>query len=296
MKIPQAKLSILGFALITFCAESQASDWYLNTAANITQGMYSGSQARKTLTDFGVHISGDYLERGGLSLGLNQTSIAMKSAPLTSQQSQMLSGRMQFWPDFLAGKFTTRIDLHHISNNDTTGNTSGVSVIAPQLSWLSDDASLYLDLGYADSKYKTQLNPKQYTPTLGFAFNDASDWLQLRGYLIRGLDPALASNLKSTSAVDTQWTHFLSAKSALVPTSFNLKLSSGERIFAVDMDAQSVANLSDIHKGGVSLGLTWKVARSTDLLIVLAQSRFQDVTLNNDYKLNVGYANLSTNW
>lgn len=289
------KLLLPGIALLALSIEAQAGDWYLNTAANTTLGVYRGSQTRDTLQDAGVRISADYLEQGGLSLGLNRTRIVMTTGN-TNQQSSMLSGRMHFWPDWLSGKVITRIDVHRITNDDPTGDTSGVSVVAPQLGWLSGDASLYLDLGYANSKYVTGLNPGQFTPGIGFAFNDAADWLQLRAYLINGLDPQLTDNLQRTTALDASWTHYTRVKSGWAPASFTLKVSGGKRVYAVDMDAQSVANLGDIQTGGASLGMNWKLTHDTALTMLVSQSRYRNVGLNNDYKLNVGYAGLSIDW
>jgi hypothetical protein len=273
-----------------------ANPWYFNTSASATKGAYSGSLTRDQLSEAGISISGDYLEAGGVTLGLGKTLISMKNSPRTDQNNLLLSGRLHYWLDTLPGKLTVRADGYRINNNDVSGNTGGVSVFAPQVSWLSNDAGLYADLGYAGSRYQNQLNASQYTPTIGMGFNHGADWLQLRAYLIRGLNPARAANKTGSSSLDTQWTHFFVAKSGLLPSSVSFDVSAGESIYAVDMDAQSVANLADIKKGSASLSAAWKMTKRSKFFLLAGQSRFQNVTLANNYKLNVAYASVSVDW
>lgn len=292
------KLSPLPLALtiLLISQTAQAESIYLNTSANLTQGFYSGSQSRKQFSELGFLVGADYLEQGGMTLGVSKTLISMKGNTSTNQNNLLLSGRLHYWLDAIPGKVTLRVDAHHITNNDTTGDTNNVTALAPQVSWLSNDALLYADLGYAASRYQNQLNANQFTPTFGFALNEGSQWVQLRAYLISGLNPARAANRTNTQAIEAKLTQFFTSQSALVPSSLTLGVAGGDRLYAVDMDAQSVANLSDIHKGAASLSLAWQITKASNLLVLLGQSRFQNVTFNNNYKLNVGYANFSTNW
>jgi len=277
--------------------EVLANPWYWNAATSITQGSYANASFRARLSEAGVVVSGDYLEQGGISLGYSKTLINMKYGITgTDQNNFLVSGRLNYWTDVIPGKFTLRVDSHYISNNDTTGNTDGVIAVAPQMSWLSNEGYIYADVGFARSAYQNQLTVNQYTPTLGFGFNDGAEWVQLRGYLISGLNPTRAANLSSTNAADLKVTHFTDTHYAFVPTSLALNVSAGERIYAVDMDAQSVSNLSDIHKGAASLALTWDISREANLLLVGGQSQFQNVALSNNYNLNVAYASLSVDW
>ncbi len=294
LKLGGLKLALITLLFITHAA--QADSWYANTSASLTQGSYSGSVLRKQLSETGLIVGADYLEQGGVALGLSKTQISMKGSTSTNQNNLLLSGKLHYWLDAIPGKVTLRVDAHRITNNDTSGDTNNVSALAPQVSWLSNDAMLYADLGFAASRYQNQLTANQFTPTIGFALNNGSDWVQLRAYLISGLNPARAANRTSTQALDAKLTHFFASQSALVPSSVTLSVAGGDRLYAVDMDAQSVANLSDIHKSAASLAFAWNVTKASHLLVVLGQSRFQNVTLNNNYKLNVGYASFSTNW
>ena len=73
-----------------------------------------------------------------------------------------------------------------------------LKIVAPQISYTGLDEKFYLDLGYARSSYGEadalvgDLELDQFTPTLGFGFNESSDWLQFRGYLINVSNPSRA--------------------------------------------------------------------------------------------------------
>lgn len=295
LTLPAIMLAGIGIASISHNA--YADSWYFNAAASVTGGSYKNSILRDKLSEGGLTISGDYLDQGGVTAGYGKTRIDMKNGiTATDQENLLLSGRMHFRPDALPGRLTVRLDGHRVNNNDVSGDTDRVFVVAPQVGWLSHGENLYVDLGYASSHYQNQLSVHQYTPTIGFGFNAGADWIQLRSYRISGLNPARASGKSSTSALDAKWTHFFTPQSALAPASLTLGVAAGERIYAVDMDAQSVANLADLNRGAASLGLAWNITKSAKLFVLAGQSRFRNVALVNDYKLNVGYANLSIGW
>jgi hypothetical protein len=287
---PITLLSSLVIAAVS--QQAVAETWTVKATPSLMLGSYSGSQARNKISEAGMTLAADYLEQGGVTVGYSNTRVNMKNATTTNQNNVLASGRMNFWPDSLTGRVTVRLDVH-----DVTGNANALTAYAPQLSWLSSDSMVYADIGYANSKYKNNgLRINQFTPTVGFGFNGGSDWLQLRSYLISGLTPALAANKSSTTSLDANWTHFLAAGDALMPASVTLGLSSGEKIYAVDMDAQSVANLADLSKGSANLAATWNVNKDTKFFAFVGQSRYTDVALNNNYKLNVLYGNLSVSW
>ena len=292
------KAALLGIGIAPLAIPVHAADqFFFNTAASVTAGSYKDSLQRNKFSEYGMKVSGDYLDQGGVTAGYSSTKITLKSgAPATEQNNFMLSGRLHIRPDALPGRLTLRLDGYRVNNNDGTRNTGPVTVFAPQVGWLSKDGTVYADLGYADSRYQNQLTVHQYTPTLGFGFNAGADWIQFRSYQIRGLNPARAVGKSSTSGLDFKWTHSFAPGSALMPSFLSLGIAAGERIYAVDMDIQSVANLADLEKGAVNFGIGWKITKSTKLFLLAGQSRFRNVTLANDYKLNLGHAGLSVDW
>lgn len=298
MKTTKTIYKTLGLTLgIALSHSVLADNWFFSATPSLTEGSYKSSIQRSRLTERGIAVTGDYLDLGGLSAAYSKTWIGMKnSAPSTNQDNYLISGRLHFRPDALPGRLTARLDGHRLENDDATRNTSNVSVVAPQVSWLSNDSNLYIDLGYAKSRYQNNLHVNQYTPTIGFGLNGGSDWLQLRSYQIRGLNPARASGKSSTSSIDAKWTHYFAPQSALVPASLSLGISAGEKIYAVDMDAQSVANLADLNKGAATLGLSWNVAKNAKVFALVGQSRFNNVAQANYYKLNIGHASVSLDW
>ncbi len=277
----------------TACA---AGEWSPSLGAQAAYGAYSGSQLRDSFSSYGLILSSDYLEKGGLTLGLNHTDLAAKGGAQNIRQNALFaSGRIHATPDKLAGRLTARLDLHAIDNNDTSRDSDSVTAIAPQVSYLSFDKKHYYDLGYAHSSYKNALSVNQWTPTVGFGLNEGTDWVLLRGWLIDPSNAARAQGKSSTRGLEAKWTHWLAANAARVDN-VKLGLNLGERIYAVDPDAGSVANLADIQRGGFNLGAEWKLGQGMSLLALAGQDRFRNATLANDYRLNYAYLWVSGQW
>jgi hypothetical protein len=273
-----------------------ADAWSVSATPSITQGAYGNSTTRNSLSDIGVTVSADYLEQGGMTAGYSNTIVNRKNGLNSIDQNNMLlSGRMNFFTDALPGKVTARLDGYQVQNNQTD-DTSKADVIAPQFSWLSRDNKLYLDVGYANSRYRNGLNITQYSPTIGFGLNDGYDWLQLRSYQISGNNPASTAGKSSTASFDAKWTHFFTPASVLMPASLTLSAVTGEKVYAVDMDAQSVANLADLSTGSATAALAWNVSKKTKVLLMAGQTQFRETNPSKDYNLAFGYLSLSTAW
>jgi len=287
-------LASMLFASSTVYAEE--GSWDVKTDIQANYGSYSKSKLRNNISSSGVILSADYLDLGGFSLAANTTQIQYKAAPSISQQSYFASLRSKVYLDALPGVLTLRLDGHLINNNDVTGNTDGVRVIVPQISFMDFDKSYYLDFGYARSTYKNQLNIDQFTPTVGFGFNEQADWLQLRGYLIRSSNALRSQGKKSTTAVDAKWTHWFAPDNWLALDQMSVGVLGGERIYAVDGDAAAVYNLADIQRGSASLALQWKLSETMRWMIVAGQENYIDQTINNSYNSRFVYTNVSVAW
>lgn len=274
-----------------------AGEWATTAGAQAVYGSYSGSAQRDKVSGYGAVISSDYLERGGFTLGLNRTDVKMKPGSADIGQSALFaSGKLNFTPDGVAGRLTGRMDVHAINNNDTSGDTDGVKAYAPQVSFLSYDKRRYFDLGYARSNYRNNLSVDQWTPTAGFALNDGADWVQLRGWFIDPSNANRAQGKSSTSALEAKLTHWFGPKKPLGLDNVRLSALAGERIYAVDADAGAVANLSDIQRGGASMGGEWKFGKSGSVLAVLSRENYRNATLANDYRLTSGYVWVAGQW
>ena len=282
---------------------SHAGDWKTSFTPSVTSASYEGATIRQSLSEKGVTLSSVYKEELGLTLGLNNTYINFEGGSYTDQNSILLSGNWKYTALSVPGKWNARFDIHSIKNNDPTGNTDQVKAWSPQLSWTSNTGTLYLDLGYARSTYLNDLSVNQVTPTIGFGLNDGYDWVQIRGYAISGMNPARAVGKTDTSAVDVKWTHFLKpSRSGLKPSSFSVGLMAGEKLYAVDMDAQSVANIADVQTSGINLAGNWSISKATKLMLLAGQSGFRNINIRqtpniqSDYKINVLNATLFVNF
>ena len=277
-------------------ALAESADWQVKSDVQGSYGKYSGSINRKSLLSAGAIISADYLEKGGFSLGGNYTKLTFNAGSNLNQQSVYGSIHYNVYLDALPGPLTLRLDGHGINNNDTTGNTDNVKVIAPQISFLNYSKTFYIDLGYARSSYKNNLTVDQWTPTLGMGFNDGADWLQVRGYFIKPSNKLRAQNVSRTSAADVKWTHWLAPDAWLGLEKVQLAGLLGDRIYAVDGDAAGVYNLADIQKGSVSLALQWKLSQSLHLMLAGGNERYLDNTINDSYNNRYAYIDISTQW
>ena len=78
----------------------------------------------------------------------------------------------------------------------------------------------------------------------------------------------------------------------------NLQLSGlvGRRFYAVDMDAASVANLSDVQTGAISVGAEWRLAGQGKLQLISGNNFYKNRTVNDSYSGAFAYVNVSFNF
>lgn len=303
-----------------------ADDWYWKTSGQLLLKTYNGSAQLDDLSGAGVFLHGDYLERGGLTFAYNLNHTSYKSglsnAPFeTDENIYFLGGLVNFHPDQIPGRLTFRLDgyvgndaIRYRISTPTPGPMGGGSsqrtitvddefvVMNPMVSFLNYAKTFYADLGYAYSNYRSgdsntgDIDISQWTPTLGFGFNRAYDWLQIRGYFI---DPSASNRVgdtKETSAVEAKWTHWFSADAPLSLHNARLSVLSGKRIFAVDSDALSLSNVSDLQTSGIAIGAEWRPGEKTSLLLQGGHETYESLVLNGRYSSAYLYAYMSQSW
>ncbi|MFQ5354902.1 MAG: hypothetical protein ACE5DY_00190 [Mariprofundaceae bacterium] len=290
-------LVITGFMLnMQYACMAAEGDWSVKTDVQGIYGNYSGSANRSSIAGGGLILSADYLEQGGFSLGGNYTRLKFNTMNDINQQALYGSLHYNLYFDAIPGPLTLRIDGHSIYNNDITGDTDHVKVIAPQFSFMNYAKTLYVDFGYAYSKYLNNLEVHQFTPTFGFAFNDSSDWIQLRGYFIDPSNSLRAQSKNNTTAVEAKWMHWFDPGAWHRLEKLQVSGLAGERIYAVDGDAAVVYNLADIQRGSLSLGLQWRLAESFRLLMVGGNENYLNNNIGDSYDNRFLYLNISKQW
>lgn len=294
------KRQIIGLCGAMLLANSLAQadeTWKLKTAAQGTYMGYGSSKYRDTLYEAGAVVSADYLDEGGITAGYTHSQLNFKAGiPTLNQEAYFLSGRKHFYVDALSGKLTLRADGHIIDNNDASNDTDNVRVWATQASYLSYDKQYYADFGYARSSYRNNLRVNQYTPTVGAALFDSNGWLQLRGYFIDTSNPSRAEGVRSTQAAELKYTHWLTPDNVFKPNNLQLSGLMGRRLYTVDMDAASVANLADVQTGGITAGAEWKVNEYGKLLLLGGTNNYKNKTIGDSYSGAFGYLNASVAW
>ncbi len=281
--------------LLLFVSEAGAEGaWKYRLEIQGEGGAYRNSLFRNYIIGGGVYIHADH-DRGGITLGYNRTRIDFKlGIGDIFQEEYYVSSRLYFKSPILNGIFSTRFDFYRVNNNDPGNYTDDVIILAPQLSWMNQSQSFYLDVGYARSIYRRNLDVDQLTPTIGFAFNDGFDWLQLRTYLIKSSNTIRSQGKAETVAVDAKWTHYFGHNMPLGFLEYiRVGLLIGERVFAVDGDAIDVFNLSNTQKGTVSLTTKWALTKQQKFFVGFGLSRYKNGFVDDEYTLPIGYAGYS---
>lgn len=299
----QTLLSLLVLGSLS-CATAYATDadpWTIKATPQASFATFSNSPTRDSVSTMGVYADAQYLEHGGFTAGISHTSLKMKlGAPTLQQNALFLSARGNFNADSLSGRVTLRADVHRANNNDATNETNGVTAFAPQVSFLNYDKTLYLDMGYARSSYGNSnigngsLTVSQWTPTIGFGFNQAADWLQLRLYDVSSSNTLRSQKIARTDALDLKWTHYLIA-GGWKPEQILVGALFGKRMYAVDGDAGMMYNLSDVQRGSASLGALWRLSDQTRILLQSGSERFENAT-GVRYSATYLYAGLTQQW
>ncbi len=283
----------LSLCIYTSIASAEDS-WKFQLDIQGEGGGYRNSLFRNYILGGGIYIHADH-ENGGISLGYNRTRIDFKlGIGDIFQEEYYVSSRVHFKPPVLEGVFTTRLDFYRVNNNDPGNYTDDVIIFAPQLSWMNQSQSFYLDVGYARSIYRRNLDVDQLTPTIGFAFNDGFDWIQLRTYLIKSSNSLRSQGKAETVAVDAKWTHYFGQDMPLGLLEYiRIGLLIGERVFAVDGDAIDIFNLSNTQKGTVSFTTKWSLTEKQKVYLGFALSRYKNGFVDDEYTLPIGYAGYS---
>ncbi len=287
--------------------ESMTADlWKLKLTPQVTYVGFGGSKLRSDMVSTGLYFDAQYSDIGGIAGGSTYTQLNYKGSISTlNQAAEFLSGRLNVKQDFLPGRLSLSLDGHQINNDDSSNESDDVQVLAPQLSFLNNSQWFYADLGYAVSFYgkssdgNGSLSVQQWTPTLGFGFNNNYDWLQLRLYDVNISNP-LRTLHDHTDAVEIKLTHYFSPKSIWIPHSVTIGGLAGNRMYAVDSDTKLVYNLADEQKGGGFLAAQWKL--SGHYLVTLSAGsdiyQTQDKANGNQYTYTgtFGYLGVTKQW
>lgn len=296
--------AFIGSLLLCASSIGMAGDiWSQTTTLQMMVGDYVSCLTRNNLNSVGVIHAVDYRDRAGFALGWEYSHVDFAAVPNTFFTSTNIygsnyyaSGKVNFFPAKLPGKLTAKLDLYYVDNQDPSDFSDEVKVWSPQLLFLNHAKTFYLDLGYAHSRYKVNLDMQQYTPTVGFGFNQGYEWVQLRGFLITPSNPSRVQGTRHTKALDTKWIHYFQPGHRLKPANVQLGYLWGKRIQAVDHDAASVYSLTDLQKDSMSLAAVWNLPRDFSLMLYGSRTFYRQRTLGDNYSSLVAYMNIAKKW
>ena len=162
--------------------------------------------------------------------------------------------------------------------------------------------TLYLDLSYAASEYKTSdttvgnLKVDQWSPAIGFGFNEQYDWLQFRLFYVDLSSDLRTPGTDNTLAASAGWTHWFKQPRFLSAQKFNVTLLLGERLYGVDSDARKIYNLTDMQTGSAILGIHWGKNDDVNIYVYSGYEKFRDIASNDNYNSLFIFTGISTLW
>lgn len=295
-------LSALFFSSIFATSVYADERWYVSATANGMAGNYSDSELRDRFYSASAWLNVDYLDYYSVALAYNNLRINFKGADAGEFDTgrfditqDAFAGRFQyyFYNDTLAGKITTQLVAHSITNDARAAVAAdAIIIIAPKLAYMSYEKDLAMGLEYAWSDYSNNRSfiIQQLTPSIGFGFNQNNDWIQIKAYLITSSDKKLSQNEDSLASASIKWQHWFNPGPVFAAHNLFIDVLAGERIFAVDNESFSVYNLEDVQQGSVLLGLGWRPGEDFDITAIAGVEKYN--TYNREYL----YISLSKHW
>lgn len=287
--------------LLSVPAWAAAQDeWQFNSAVNVMRGDYDGSRIMNRQHGLGVRLSGERSNAWGFTVGLQSTHIDMQPFVPKATQAQnnwLLSSYGYVPSSSQTGRWKVQLDVHRVFNDALQGNSDGVTAVVPQVSWVSFERPFTFDVSYAHSRYQNTPTIHQISPSMGFGFNNQQNWFQLRGYLIKNLDPKLSMGMSSSHAADFRLTQFFQSASLWVPQSVTVGVERGKKIYFVDAVTQTVHNLPMRNDGGESIAAVWKLGQKTQLKVQVQQTDyFSNYYTAHDFSLRTLSAQVDCDW
>ncbi len=306
-------------ALFSTASIASSHYWQFKGIAQSYYQSFDQSLSREATFNLGIYWFADYLENLSLSFGYNYTFVDMSPNVEVDEHILHLGGKYSWFSDTLAGKFSLALDGYGGkyttttvtgggggmggmggSSRITSSESTDISVLHPQVSFINYAKTYYFDMGYAYSEYDSgtlyDIEAHQITPTLGFGWNNAYDWLQLRGYFINLNQQTRLLEEDDFASAELKYIHWFAEQSP--PYFYNLQLTllAGERVLAVDQDAKAVYSVSDKQTGSVSVAGQWALTQSLKFMLLVGYDQYENDLLADEYDSLLFYANFQNQW
>lgn len=168
-------------------------------------------------------------------------------------------------------------------------NEESLWIVNPKISYLNQAKTFYLDAGFSRSEYQADQQPErdvsvtQFSPAIGFAFNQQYDWLQFRYFGIQLSTDTRTPGVKSSHALSTTWTHWLANRPKPGFESITLNLLLGERLFAVEQDVRTFYYTNDQQQGSLIAGVNGWLSKRIQCSGYIGLERYKDLSTQSDY-------------
>jgi len=295
----------------------------LVASANLSFDSYLESKNVQSQSEVSLFLDAIHLEKMGIGIGYIFQNQGLNNIDNINNDIMHFNVWFSGYPEMLPGKLSITLNYYNGSeaSRGISGNSGGaptlagkpgttsaidftdsLEIINPVLSFINYSKSFYMDIGYASSKYKTSdtsvgnLEVIQWSPAIGFAFNDKYDWLQLRQYNIELSNDARTPGVSNTSASTLSWTHWLKKENNETLDNITITVLTGERLYAVDHDIKKIFNLTNMQTRSYIIGGNWKKTMSNNFYVYVGYEQYKDVTENSNYNSLFVYTGITTRW
>lgn len=322
-RLPAAILFSLVLLLCSSLAYGQSSQALeLTGSANISVESNLKSDSQHGQYELSLFLDAVHLDKSGIGMGYIHQNQGLSDRDDVVNDIMYYTGWTSWFPETLSGKVS--FALSYYNGTETTSNsgadggnlpgpgkpspdnttvfTDSLEIINPVLSFINYQKTLYVDIAYAISTYNTsdssigKLQVTQWSPAIGFAFNDQYDWMQIRPYSVDLSNDNRTPGISNTKAHTISWTHWVKKIETQALEKITLTLLSGERLYAVDHAARKVYNINDMQTGSLTIGANWKSGTQTDFYVYGGYERYEVVATNENYNSLFVYTGITTRW
>ncbi len=312
------------FAILIFVFTSPcviANDWSTQIKLESSFLNYHDSDVRDSAYTIGGQVHLDFLEKMYFLTGYRYSHVdALANNLVNMEEIQedlfFIGAQYNFYSDILPGKYGLRVDAYYgemetfftifqeaefqgrnrkPASSVTMIQDNDFASISPVLSYTNYLKTLYFDFVFAFSDYG-DFSVNQFSPAFGFAFNARKNWMLFRGHFIEQEKNFTTVYGKNNTAIEVSWTHWLGLNAPLGLNSFGASILAGERIYALDPDANQVFTFADLQKGSVAFFFQWQPNELVQILIQAGSQKFEDKVIGDNYSSKYAYVNLSRKW
>ncbi len=274
-QIANASFLIIG---LSFFNIAFADSWTASSDVKAASISYQGDTTRKNLTDYGINLQTNYLDRLDMMLGYSQLKLNVSQGGNVRQNQVVIGGNWFQYVDSISG----RIGWHIKGYSLTSPSSTIANVYTGGWSYLNYRKTIYLDTLFTQSQYtNSQSSDNQSSDNtvnqlnLSFEFSPGlkSSWLSFQVFSVDNTDDVLFDSTLYSAIVE--WTQNLWRSGSLIPTKLIFGTQFGDQRYLVLHRLDAINNNPDIQTLSYWANATWQINDHSELGLSIAASDYQ---------------------